>query len=101
MYHSCSAAGRAESTFLTTMESKVGSALIMIPRVLTYIRNRMASIMIMQNVDWQALMYPMLSCFQFVAAQLVLQKTHLDPFLAAVEKRISAGVEHLEASLAA
>ncbi len=46
-------------------------------------------------------MYPMSSYFQFVAAQRVLQKAQLDPFLAAVEKRISARVEHLEALLAA
>jgi hypothetical protein len=48
---------RLYSTFLTTMESKSGSALIMIPRVLTYARNRMASIV--QNADRQAFMYPM------------------------------------------
>jgi len=35
-----------------------------------------------------------------VAAQRMLQKAQLEPFLAAVEKRISARVKHLEASLA-
>jgi hypothetical protein len=56
---------------------------------------------IMQYADRRAFMYPITSYFQFVAAQRVLQKAQLDPFLAAVEKRISARVEHLEASLAA
>ena len=89
---------RLYSTFLATMDSKPGSALIMVPRVLTYARNRMASIV--QNADRRAFMYPLSPYFQYVAAQRVLQKAQLDPFLAAVEKRISARVEHLEASLA-
>ena len=90
--------GRLYSTLLTTMDSKPGSALIMVPRVLTYARNRMASIV--QNADRRAFMYPLSPYFQYVAAQRALQKAQLDPFLAAVEKRISARVEHLEASLA-
>ncbi len=81
------------------MESKPGRALIMITPVLTYARNRRASIV--QNADRWVFVYPMLSYFQYVAAQRVLQKAQLDPFLAAVEKRISARVKHLEASLAA
>jgi len=89
---------RLYSTFLATVDSKPGSALIMVPRVLTYARNRMASIV--QNADRRAFMYPVSSYFQYVASQRMLQKTQLDPFLAAVEKRISARVEHLEASLA-
>ncbi len=65
LYHSRSAAGRAEAfvfDFFATMESKPGSALIMIPRVLTYAWDRMASIV--QNADRRAFMYLMSSYFQ-------------------------------------
>jgi hypothetical protein len=92
------AQSRLYSTFVTIVENKPGCALIMVPRILTYAQNKMASIV--QNAERCSFMFPVSPYFQHVAAQQVLQMAQLDPFLAAVEKRISARVEHLEASLA-
>jgi len=54
---------RLYSTFLTTVDRKPGSALITVPRVLTYAQNRMASIV--QNADRRAFMYLLSSYFQY------------------------------------